>query len=90
MHRAIPPDLSHARLPLREASQQREAVGDLHLAADNFSGAVDEYGAALRAIHADAPAERCFLLLKLADVETRRGESEAALIALREDRKSVV
>ena len=89
MHRAIPPDLTHARLPLREASQQHEAIGDLHLAADNFVGAAEEFRAALRAAGACQPAERCELLLKLADVETRRGDAEAALRVLDEARAAV-
>jgi transcriptional regulator with GAF, ATPase, and Fis domain len=89
VHRAIPPDLTHARLPLREASQQHEAIGDLHWAADNFVGAAEEFRAALRATGASSPAERCGLLLKLADVETRRGDSESALEVLREARDVV-
>ena len=49
MHRAIPPDSAHASLPLREGVQQREAVGDLHLAADNFVGAVEAADAMVKA-----------------------------------------
>ena len=82
MQRAIPPDLSHARLSTREDSRQREAIGDLHLAADNFSGAAEEYRAALLATPADALAERCRLLLRLAEAENNRGESDRALEAL--------
>jgi transcriptional regulator with GAF, ATPase, and Fis domain/tetratricopeptide (TPR) repeat protein len=82
VQRAIPPDLSHARLPAREASQQHEAIGDLHLAADNFSGAVEEFAAAARAIGADAPTERCRILMKQAEAETRRGEYDAAVAVL--------
>ena len=86
MQRAIPPDLTHARLPVREDSRQHEAIGDLHLAADNFSGAADEFHAALLAAPPDAPLERCRLLLRLAEAENNRGESESALNALGEAR----
>jgi Nif-specific regulatory protein len=82
VQRAIPPDLTHARLSGREDSRQREAIGDLHLAADNFSGAAEEYRAALLATPAEALAERCRLLLRLAEAENNRGESDAALEAL--------
>jgi len=82
VQRAIPPDLSHAKVPLREAAEQHEAIGDLHLAADNFSGAVEEFGAALRAVPADAPAERIRILLKQATAETLRGQSDVALSVL--------
>ena len=84
MQRAIPPDLSHARLPAREDSRQREAIGDLHLAADHFAGACEEFRAALLATPADAAGERCRILLRLAEAENSRGESDAALRALAE------
>ena len=82
MQRAIPPDLTHARLAGREDARQREAIGDLYLAGDNFSGAAEEYRAALLAAPADALSERCRLLLRLAETENNRGDSEAALDAL--------
>ncbi|HEY6865808.1 MAG TPA: sigma 54-interacting transcriptional regulator, partial [Candidatus Eisenbacteria bacterium] len=74
---------------MREDSRQHEAIGDLHLAADNFSGAADEYRAALLAAPAGAPLERCRLLLRLAEAENNRGESESALRALAEARSAV-
>uniref|UniRef100_A0A832IB04 Tetratricopeptide repeat protein n=1 Tax=Eiseniibacteriota bacterium TaxID=2212470 RepID=A0A832IB04_UNCEI len=77
MQRAIPPDLARAQAP--EAVRQHEAIGDLHLAADNFAGAMDAYRAALRELGGDVPAERCRLLLRLAAAQTRRGDFEAVL-----------
>ena len=86
MQRAIPPDSPHAGLRLREGAEQREAIGDLHFAADDFAGAVDEYSAALRAPGALAPAERCRLLLRLSEAEMLRGRNDAALRAIQEAR----
>ena len=59
MQRAIPPDLTHAGHPALSGALQHEAVGDLHLAADNFSGAAEAYGAALRDMGPGFPRERC-------------------------------
>ena len=56
MQRAIPPDLTRAVSP-SEATRQHEAIGDLHLAADNFSGAIEEFSAALRDVGPEAPGE---------------------------------
>jgi transcriptional regulator with GAF, ATPase, and Fis domain/Tfp pilus assembly protein PilF len=58
----------------------------LHLAADNFSGAIEEFSAALRHVGVDAPAERARLLVRLAEALIRRGDNEAALKPLREAR----
>jgi len=66
--------------------QQHEAVGDLHLAVDHFAGAVEEYTAALAMLSADAPVERCRILLRLADAYYQRGDFAAALRALAEAR----
>jgi transcriptional regulator with GAF, ATPase, and Fis domain/tetratricopeptide (TPR) repeat protein len=88
VHRAIPPDLSSARWPQPEGVGQLEAIGDLHLAADNFSGAVESFAAALREVAPDAVAERCSLLQRLADAEAGRGGFESAERALREARES--
>ena len=74
MQRAIPPDLAHVRGPGHAGPAQHEAVGDLHLAADDFSGALEEYGIALRAIGPEAPLERARLLLLIAQTRTARGE----------------
>ncbi len=86
MQRAIPPDLSHAHLSAQEGALQYEAIGDLHLAADNFSGAVDAYSAALRELGPEAPRERCRLLLRVAEAQIHRGDYEAATGRLREAR----
>jgi transcriptional regulator with GAF, ATPase, and Fis domain/tetratricopeptide (TPR) repeat protein len=89
VHRAIPPDSAHAPLPLREGAKQHEAVGDLHIAAANFSGAVDEYTAALAAlatVDGDASAERCRLWLRLATAHYLRGDFAASLSGLAEAR----
>jgi Nif-specific regulatory protein len=82
VQRAIPPDLTRAQAS--EALRQHEAVGDLHLAADNFAGAMESYQAALREVGPDAPAERCRLLLRLAAAQTRRGDFEAVAATARE------
>jgi len=58
----------------------------LHLAADNFSGAIEEFGAALRGAGPEAPGERVRLLSRLAEALTRRGEHDSALARLREAR----
>ena len=86
MQRAIPPDLAHAHGVGLAGSGQHEAIGDLHLAADHFSGALEEYAAALKAAGPDAPVERARLLLRLAEAHTARGEFDAALQTLHEAR----
>ena len=86
MQRAIPPDLTHARLASRNGAKQQEAIGDLHLAADNFSGAVDAFTAALLEIGPERPDERVRLLQRLAEASTRRGDFHSAYQSLREAR----
>ncbi len=87
MQRAIPPDLSRrANPPSSEGTRQHEAIGDLHLAADNFSGAIEEFGAALRAVGPEAPSERVRLLCRMAEALALRGEHETAIARLREAR----
>jgi transcriptional regulator with GAF, ATPase, and Fis domain len=86
VQRAIPPDLTHAQRNAQEAARQREAIGDLHLAADNFSGAVEAYGDALRELGAHLPAERARLLQRLAEAQMRRGECAVACDALHDAR----
>ena len=83
MQRAIPPDLAHAKRPVVDGARHHEAIGDLHLAADNFTGAAEEYVAALRDVGPESPAERCRLLERLAEAHRRRGDFDAALNALR-------
>ena len=56
------------------------------MAADHFSGALEEYTTALKEAGSDAPEERSRLLLRLAEVHTARGEFEAALATLGEAR----
>jgi tetratricopeptide (TPR) repeat protein len=68
VQRAIPPDLSQARVPAHGDIRQHEAIGDLHLAADNFTGAIDAYRAALEEVGHSNPAERVRLLLRVASV----------------------
>src|SRR5438093_1580736 len=84
VQRAIPPDLAQG--PAREGAQQHVAIGDLHLAADNFSGAVEAYAAALQRLGPQFPAERCQLLEKIAEAESHRGEFDSAMGALRQAR----
>jgi transcriptional regulator with GAF, ATPase, and Fis domain/Tfp pilus assembly protein PilF len=86
VQRAIPPDLAHAAGAGHAGSSQHEAIGDLHLAADNFSGALEEYRTALKAVGPEAPGERVRLLLSVAKVQTARGEYEPAGATLREAR----
>ena len=82
MHRAIPPDLSHARSAVSEAARQHEAIGDLHFAADNYAGAIEAFGAALKEVGPDAPQERSRLLQRIAHALSLRGEYHEALAAL--------
>ncbi len=88
MQRAIPPDQSHAHASAQQDALQHEAIGDLHLAADNFPGAVEAYSAALKEVGPHAPAERCRLLERLAMAHDRRGEYDSALALLREARQT--
>ncbi len=86
MQRAIPPDLSHGQPVSRDGIQQREAIGDLHLAADNFSGAIEEFSHALQGMGPDVPVGRCRVLEKLADANQRRGDFDTAISVLRQAR----
>lgn len=86
MQRAIPPDLAHAAGAGHAGAGQHEAIGDLHLAADNFSEALEEYRAALKTVGPEAPGERVRLLLSVARVHTAHGEYEPAIVTLREAR----
>jgi transcriptional regulator with GAF, ATPase, and Fis domain len=86
VQRAIPPDLTHAGHPALSGALQHEAVGDLHLAADNSSGAAEAFSAALRDMGPGFPRERCRVLSKLAESYIRRSEYHAALAPLREAR----
>jgi transcriptional regulator with GAF, ATPase, and Fis domain/tetratricopeptide (TPR) repeat protein len=79
VHRAIPPDSTHARLTTPKGTRQHEAIGDLHFAADNFVAAADEYRAALNADRTLEPGERCRLTIRLAECHHHRGEFETAI-----------
>ena len=88
MQRAIPPDLSHAQRTAHDAARQREAIGDLHLAADNYAGAIEAYRDALRQVGPEFPADRARLLQRMAEASLRRGEHGPALESLREARSA--
>ena len=79
MHRAIPPDLTHAGGSVSQAARQHEAIGDLHFAADNFAGAVEAFGAALKELGPDSPHEQARLLQRMAHALALRGDYDAAL-----------
>jgi transcriptional regulator with GAF, ATPase, and Fis domain/Tfp pilus assembly protein PilF len=80
--RNIPPESSRTA-GIGRAESRAESVGDLHLAADNFAGAVESYLQALSELGpGDAPA-RHRLLLKQAQAEFQRGAWDAALVAAR-------
>jgi transcriptional regulator with GAF, ATPase, and Fis domain len=86
VQREIPPDLARAAGAGHAGSGRHEAIGDLHLAADNFSEALEEYRAALKAVGPDAPVERVRILLRVAETHTARGEYDSAVATLREAR----
>ncbi len=86
MQRAIPPDLSRADSLAPNSVRQHEAIGDLHLAADQFAGAVEAYSAALAELGGEPRSERGRLLLRLADASIRRSDLDLALTALNEAR----
>ena len=88
MHRAIPPDLSHAQSSVSEAARQHEAIGDLHFAADNFTGAVESFDAALKEVGPNAPYEQARLLQRISHALALRGEYDSALDALRRAREA--
>ncbi len=89
MHRAIPPDSAHASTMQAGSARRREAIGDLHLAADNFAAAIEEYAASLRATGNQTPPDQIRLLRKLADAHRLRGEFDLALRYLGEARRAV-
>ncbi|HTK32910.1 MAG TPA: sigma 54-interacting transcriptional regulator [Candidatus Saccharimonadaceae bacterium] len=87
MQRAIPPDQAHTPGTGRIEVGQQESIGDLHLAADNFAGAVEAYSTALREAAPHQPTERTRLRERLAEAEMRRGEFDAALRHVGEARR---
>ena len=88
MHRAIPPDLTHAMGSVSEAARQHEAIGDLHFAADNYAGAIESFGAALKEVGPDAPHERARLLQRIAHAQALRGDPGVDVGIVQEPRAS--
>ena len=86
MQRAIPPDPPHSGLAPSPGQQQHESVGDLHLAADNFAGALEAYRLALAEVRADALSDRIRLLLKVSEAQFNRGDYDGALADARHAR----
>jgi transcriptional regulator with GAF, ATPase, and Fis domain/Tfp pilus assembly protein PilF len=67
--------------------EHSEAIGDLHLAADNFSGAAEKYRSVLEGLSRSRPADRVRVLRKLAEAEYARSafaESQNVLEEARE------
>jgi transcriptional regulator with GAF, ATPase, and Fis domain/tetratricopeptide (TPR) repeat protein len=67
---------------------RQESVGDLHLAADNFAGALDCFRQALAETRAAELPDRVRLLLKVSQAEFHRGGYEAGLDAARQAREA--
>src|SRR5207344_1064921 len=80
-------DLSRAPAKGDDGLRHHEAIGDLHLAADNFAGAIEAYQTALRAVVPGAIGDRCRVLLRLAEAYTRRGDADSTLKVAREARR---
>ena len=78
MRRSIPPDQSLTGQPASAGVSQHEAVGDLHLAADNFAGALDAYRAALAETGPGALHVRVRLLLRLSEASLKRADFTTA------------
>ena len=87
MYRSIPRDQAHDSTPSQQGGPEHfESIGDLHIAADHFAGAADQYGSAIQRVPAGATADRVRLLRKLADAEFGRSRYELAIARLREAR----
>ena len=78
MHKPIPPDPTSVRGEQSERARQ-EAVGDLHLAADAFSNAIESYRAALASVSASNLGDQVRLRLRIARAEMLRGRPQEAL-----------
>lgn len=87
MQRAIPPDPSRAHSSAGPGATQHEAVGDLHLAADNFTGAAEAYRFALDATGPDRLPDRVRIGLRVAQAEFMRGAFDVALAVTRDVRR---
>jgi transcriptional regulator with GAF, ATPase, and Fis domain/Tfp pilus assembly protein PilF len=87
VQRAIPPDPAPASASL-EGALQRETIGDLHFAADNFSSAIEEYASSLRGLPGASAPDQVRLLCKLADAHRQRGEFDLAVRHLNEAREA--
>jgi Nif-specific regulatory protein len=87
VQRAIPPDHPRAAAGSSAAVEQHEAIGDLHIAADNFSGAGEKFAAALRMVSAVDIEARIRLLRKLADADMGRSAYDDAIASLLEARR---
>jgi Nif-specific regulatory protein len=88
VHRAIPPDSAHAKLPEREG-EQHEGVGDLYFAADNFAAAADSYLEALRAVPERPMTDRLRLMLRINRCHFQRGDLHASQAILVDARRLV-
>ena len=81
------PDRAHEHAANGAVVEHSEAIGDLHLAADNFSGAAEKYRSVLEGLSRSRPADRVRVLRKLAEAEYARSafaESQNVLEEARE------
>jgi len=87
VQRSIPPDQARDRsTPLQGAAEHCESIGDLHYAADHFTGAVEQYAVALQKLPLADAVDRVRLLRRLAEAEFARSRYDAAMAALGEAR----
>src|SRR5205085_533312 len=83
VQRSIPPDQARDRsTPLQGAAEHCESIGDLHFAADHFTGAVEQYTVALQRLDRGAVEDRVRILRKLAEAEFARSRFETAVAVL--------
>src|SRR5580765_6595229 len=88
VQRAIPPDRAHEHTANGAVVEHSEAIGDLHLAADNFSGAAEKYRAVLEGLSRSRPVDRVRVLRKLAEAEYSRSAFAEAQSVLEEARET--
>jgi len=84
----IPPEPSPRGLASESEVGRHESVGDLHLAADNFAGAVEAYQQAHAQLGVNDLPARVRVLLRIAQAEFLRGGFEASLKATRAAREA--